>query len=274
MPELPEVETIRRQLHDGMKGFYIRGVDIWQSGREGPGGSAFSKLILGRRIVAVHRRAKLLIWELSEGLDVLAHLKMTGRFVFVDTPYSPQKHDRIRFELEDSLGEKRYVVWSDVRKFGFMQAVEHAVTERVLADYGPEPLEYPSEQLAAFFVSSSKRSVKQYLLDQRFIAGVGNIYADEACFRARILPTRCIDSLTEFERLKLAENIQDVLRASLEQKGTSANDYVDAQGQKGGFLSLLKVYGREGEACEACLGPIRKIVHAQRGTHFCEYCQK
>ncbi len=270
MPELPEVETVRAQLHARLAGKKIARVQIWRSGREHPVNEAFVQEIQGKIIQVIERRAKLLVWRFLDGSALTAHLKMTGRFLFTDQTYEQQKHDRIDFRF--ASGER--VVWSDIRQFGFVRLVSARELGDILSTYGPEPLDASVQSLATLFHGSSSRSIKAFLLDQTKIAGIGNIYADEACHLAGIRPTRTIGSLASGERLKLASSIQAVLRASLVQKGTSANDYVDTEGERGGFLELLRVYGRKGEPCVTCGAPIERIVFAQRGTHFCPDCQK
>lgn len=273
MPELPEVETVRRQLAERLNGATILGIDIWRSGREFPRSDAFAETLVGQRIEAVERRAKLLVWRFMDGRAMTAHLKMTGRFVFIEEGYERGKHDRIRFVLERD-GEPFALVWADVRQFGFLKVAERDELEKILAAYGPEPLEVSAEVLANCFLRDSSRTVKALLLDQTVIAGVGNIYADEGLHRAGIRPTRRVRRLSADDRLCLAQEIQAVLRESLAQQGTSANDYVDTNGERGGFLSLLRVYGRGGEPCLSCATPIKKSVVAQRGTHYCERCQR
>lgn len=271
MPELPEVETVRRQLNQRLKGKKIQRVEILRSGRETPSGVRFSRALAGQRIVSIDRRAKLLIWYLQHETAVTAHLKMTGRFVFERTGYVPQKHDRMLFFFE---GLKGPLVWSDVRKFGFMRIVRAEELDRILSKYGPEPLEISVAMLAACLRKSSTRRIKIALMDQTRLAGVGNIYADEACFRAGIKPTRRLSRLKPQERELIAKEVQHVLRESIAQQGTSANDYVDTKGERGGFLELLQVYGRAGQPCVRCKTPIKKIVLGQRGTHYCPSCQK
>jgi formamidopyrimidine-DNA glycosylase len=272
MPELPEVETVRRQLAERLNGATVAGIDVWRSGREFPQGDEFIQMLVGQRIETVERRAKLLVWRLMDGRAMMAHLKMTGRFVFVDDEYARGKHDRICFFFEKD-GERFLLVWADVRQFGFLKVVERVEIDRILAGYGPEPLEASFEVLASCLFTDSSRTVKSLLLDQAVIAGIGNIYADEALHRAGIRPTRRVKRLSGDDRLRLAREIQVVLRASLAQQGTSANDYVDTKGERGGFLALLRVYGRGGEPCLVCGLPIHKTVVAQRGTHYCKRCQ-
>lgn len=271
MPELPEVETVRRQLNRRLQGKLIERVEVIRSGRETPVGIRFTRALTGQRILSIDRRAKLLIWHLQNGQAVTAHLKMTGRFVFERAGYVPQKHDRIFFFFQGLNGP---LVWSDVRQFGFMHVVSADELEKIVTKYGPEPLGISVEELAACLHIPGTRRVKIALMDQTNIAGVGNIYADEACFRAKVRPGRKLGQLKPKERQLIAQEVQNVLRESITQQGTSANDYVDTKGEKGGFLESLQVYGREKELCVRCKTPIKKIVLGQRGTHYCPSCQK
>jgi formamidopyrimidine-DNA glycosylase len=271
MPELPEVETVRRQLDRRLSGATIEQIHLFWDGRVFPR-TRFRSLIEGKTITAIERRAKLLIWRFSDRTALIAHLKMTGNFLFVDRPGKREKHDHVLFSLT-KRGKTLFLVWSDVRKFGFLKSVSSAELERTVGQYGPEPLETGVEDLAACFLAPKTRKLKAALLDQSCIAGVGNIYADEACHRAGIRPTRRLATLSQRERLRLATEIRSVLSESLEQKGTSANDYVDTQGERGGFLDLLRVYGRAGEPCRTCAASIKRIVLGGRGTHLCPRCQ-
>lgn len=273
MPELPEVETVRRQLDQRLRGTTITGLQIWKSGRERPKGSMFFDGIIGRKIRSVDRRAKLLIWRFEDGGAMIGHLKMTGKFLFVEKEYVPQKHDRMLFLHTDKKGRAIPLVWSDVRQFGFIQLVSEKELADIFAGYGPEPLLIKPKELAQCFLKPKDRTVKAALLNQSVVAGIGNIYADEACHRAGIHPKRRLHTLTQKDRLQLASSIQNVLNESLAQQGTSAHDYVDTNGGKGGFLAFLRVYGREGEACRTCSHPIKRMVLHQRGTHFCATCQ-
>ncbi len=272
MPELPEVETIRRQLHARLEGVCIVDVELLHTGRERPKGSAFVEALKGATIRSIDRRAKLLIWRLADKRAVIAHLKMTGRFLFVSSTYEAQKHDAIRIVCQK--GRQRInVIWNDVRKFGFMEVLSSHDLDRKLAEYGPEPLETPAKTLADRLCAPTTRLLKAALLDQACIAGVGNIYADEACFRAGVHPKRRLGALVDRERLALARATQDVLQESIDQQGTSAHTYVDTEGLRGGFVTLLRVYGRQGQPCLDCQQPIQKTRLAQRGTHVCPNCQ-
>lgn len=270
MPELPEVETIARQLNARIAGRRLVAVELWRTGRESPVGTKFVQALLGRRIERVFRRAKLLVFSFDDSRAMVGHLKMTGRFAFVPPDYVQGKHDRALFVFDDGCR----VVWADVRQFGYLHVISSDEVARTLSTYGLEPLEHPVEMLAEALRLPGTRTIKAALLHQGALAGVGNIYADEACHRAGIRPTRRLRTLTRNDRLRLITHLKDVLNESIVQKGTSANDYVDADGARGGFLSLLRVYGREGEPCRSCGHVIKKIAHVQRGTHYCPTCQK
>jgi formamidopyrimidine-DNA glycosylase len=273
MPELPEVETIRRQLDRHLRGAIIKKIELFRTGRERPAGKVFVDALTGQAIRSIDRRAKLLIWRLKSDQAVLAHLKMTGKFLFVDQEYEITKHDAIRFTCEDVQGKELFLVWNDVRKFGFMELVSAEELKAKLETYGPEPLEATTQMLADCLRTPKTRLLKAALLNQACIAGIGNIYADEVCHRVGIHPRRTLRALSEAERLRLAEAIQAVLLESLNQRGTSAHTYMDTSGSKGGFLSFLRVYGREGDPCRTCGTPIEKFRLVQRGTHVCPTCQ-
>lgn len=278
MPELPEVETIARQLDKRLRGFTVKSVELLQTGRETPRGKLFVQALTGKKIEKIGRRAKLLIWYFTDGTAMLAHLKMTGRFVFVGKNYVSGKHDRAIFVFvhgrPSSNVARTVLVWSDVRKFGFVKMVKAPELIEVLSCYGPEPLESQAQDLADRLKLPKTRMIKVALLNQEVIAGVGNIYADEALHRAKLRPTRRLGTLTGDDRLRLAREIKKILCESLEKGGTSANDYVDAGGEKGKFLDFLRVYGRSGEKCLDCGTAIKRMTIGQRGTHYCPKCQR
>ncbi len=274
MPELPEVETVRRQLEKRLNGARIFSVTVWQSDKERPQGEAFATALAGKRITGLERRGKLLLWRFSDGMALAVHLKMTGKLIFYEKkPSGPaNRHERLLFAFRRGQ-ETGYLAWSDVRRFGYIRLLDAAMTEAVLAEYGPEPLAATLETLVERLMLPSTRTIKAILLDQSVIAGIGNIYADEACFLSAIHPARRPSSLKPAEFRALAAAIQDILNRAVKQRGTSAHTYVDTEGKKGGFLRLLQVYGRGGQACLRCETPITKCVLAGRGTHFCRTCQ-
>jgi formamidopyrimidine-DNA glycosylase len=284
MPELPEVETIRRQLNQKLAGARIAQVDLLRTGRESPKGKKFVESLRGKKIERIERRAKLLVWRFSDGGALTTHLKMSGRLILVGHNYQPQKHDRAIFifvgarhppspRLRRTSAVPVRVVWSDVRQFGYMKVVAKDELVKILGAYGSEPLESSEQELVERLKSPKTRKIKVALMDQTNIAGIGNIYADEICFRAKILPTRRLASLSEQDRRQVAREIKKVLREAVQARGTSADAYVDARGKAGAFEKKLRVYGRAGKPCVVCGTLIKKIRLAQRGTHFCPKCQ-
>ncbi len=276
MPELPEVETVRRQLVPLLVGAVIEDVVLWESDKESPKGEGFAPSLRGRMVIEVDRRGKLLLCRLDDGSALLVHLKMTGKLLqrpSLPTEQERHKHDRLAFVLtRDAI--RLFLLWNDVRRFGYLKHVTNPKEiERITAEYGREPLTSTPEELAEALPLHSSRSVKAVLLDQSCIAGVGNIYADEACFMAGLHPARPLRSLSPNERLRLATMVKAVLEHSVAEQGTSAHTYVDVNGEKGSFLGKLQVYGRAGKPCVRCQQPISKSVLAGRGTHVCLACQ-
>lgn len=263
MPELPEVETIRRQLvAAGICGKTIENVsNHWKRTVEPLSPAAFRKKVQGQTIDAVSRHGKWLIFELDSIDNLLVHLRMTGGFSF-----KPGPHDRVVFQFTD--GTKLY--FRDPRKFGRMRIAPLPL------GLGPDAMNIPARP---FFqtLENSSRMLKPLLLDQSFIAGVGNIYADEALFEARLRPDRCAGSLNDDERLALWEAITKVIRAGVENGGTSLGggqgNYRDLNGNSGGHREKAKVYGRAGQPCVECGAPLEKMTLAQRTTVFCPHCQ-
>ncbi|MHB8126721.1 MAG: DNA-formamidopyrimidine glycosylase [Desulfitobacteriaceae bacterium] len=272
MPELPEVETIRRTLLERVSGLIITEVKVlWPAVVQNWQDRAFAEVVTGRKIKSIERRGKYLLFTLDEGWSLVAHMRMTGRFNYYPLEQMPERHTHLVFLL--SRGELHF---SDVRKFGRIQIIptDLRLLSASLAKLGPEPLEADftmdilSERLA-----SKKTNLKAALLDQRVLAGLGNIYADEALFRAGLVPARMACSLSTEEIFKLHGAIQEVLNAGISSQGTSFRDYRDANGQKGNFQDYLQVYGRGNEPCLKCAKPLEKIRLAGRTTVFCSHCQ-
>ncbi|WP_407311116.1 bifunctional DNA-formamidopyrimidine glycosylase/DNA-(apurinic or apyrimidinic site) lyase [Desulfosporosinus sp. SB140] len=273
MPELPEVETIRRTLAVHIKDLKINDITLlWPSAVCGWQDKAFAELVIGRRILELDRRGKYLLIRLDEGMTLIAHMRMTGRLNYYADHKEPEKHTHVVFTLE--RGE---VHFSDLRKFGRIQAIPTSlcVKESSLGKLGPEPLE--AEFTAAVLkdrLGKKKVSLKAALLDQHVLAGLGNIYADESLFLAGISPKRRADSLSEEETLKLHAVIRTVLQAGIDAQGTSFRDYRDANGEKGWFEQDLQVYGRGGEPCKVCGQTLERLRLAGRTTVYCPECQK
>lgn len=272
MPELPEVETVVRDLRPHLIGRKIMQAQVrWQKTIAAPSARAFAKSIGGAKITAITRRAKYLIFHLTLGERnkfLLVHLRMTGGF-HLDAPKTPHdKHMQVIFKLSDGY-ELRF---RDTRKFGRMWLV--ADPELVVGKLGPEPLDISPREFHALF-GKRRGNLKPVLLDQTFIAGIGNIYADESLWYAKLHPLRRAESLTRDERVRLYRAIRHVLARAIAVGGTSIDVmYKRVNGASGGFQNSLRAFDQDKRPCRRCGTPILKIVVGQRGTHFCPTCQK
>ncbi|MDP3993176.1 MAG: bifunctional DNA-formamidopyrimidine glycosylase/DNA-(apurinic or apyrimidinic site) lyase [bacterium] len=281
MPELPEVETIRRGLAKSLVGHKIAAVEVLAP-------KLFigdPQMIVGQEVLEVSRRAKILIIKLSENF-LLTHLKMTGQLIFQpnsgelvigghpDKAYGlqlPHKHSHVIIEFDNGT-----LFFNDLRKFGWLKVVRNLDDLKTeVAKFGPE-YTWPEFTIDYFRAGILKRriTIKQTLLDQTFIAGIGNIYADESLFSAEINPLRTANELTETEAKKLFVGISEVFNLALQHGGTSSRDYRQADGSLGTYLEVAKVYKREGQPCLVCAQPIERIKIAGRSAHFCPNCQK
>lgn len=272
MPELPEIETIRRTLAVHVLNLKIEQINlIWPSVVCGWEDQAFEDLVTGRRIITLERRGKYLLILLDEGLTLIAHMRMTGRLNYYPEHQEPEKHTHVVFRLEK--GELHF---SDVRKFGRIQVIPTPLCfiESSLRKLGPEPLEeeFTPTVLKERF-GKKKVSLKAALLDQSVLAGLGNIYVDESLFRAGLSPERRVDTLSEKEISGLHQAIRSVLQAGIDAQGTSFRDYRDANGEKGSFQQSLQVYGRGGQPCQVCGQALERIRLAGRTTVYCPSCQ-
>jgi formamidopyrimidine-DNA glycosylase len=271
MPELPEVETTARDLRPHLLGQTItRAHVLWARTVAEPDVNVFQNELPGRRIIGVSRRGKYLVFILDAGAVLICHLRMTGR-LRVEPPGSPalsDPHVRAWFELSDG----RRLVFTDSRKFGRMWLV--ADTGPVLDKLGPEPLER-SFDVASLGDRLHRRrvAIKALLLDQSVVAGLGNIYADEVLFRARIHPLRRAAGLTDSEIERLHAAIVEVLGAAIGGRGTTLRDYRPPFGERGNYQNELQVYQRTDQPCPRCGEPIQRIRVTQRSTHFCPNCQ-
>jgi formamidopyrimidine-DNA glycosylase len=269
MPELPEVETIVRGLRKPLVGRRFTGVRIgWENLVATPGVEEFARGLIGQRILDVRRRGKYLVFALSSGRSLIIHLRMTGRLLLKDGGAKLDKHDHLIFELDDG----RELRFNEMRKLGRVYLVDN--DDEVVGELGPEPLD-GDFTLADFAVLLSTRrgKIKSLLLNQRFIAGVGNIYADEALFAASIHPERRADTLTSEEVERLYHAIRQVLRQGIENRGTTLTAYRDAEGREGSNQEHLRVFRRTGQPCPRCGTPIERTVVGGRGTYFCPKCQ-
>jgi formamidopyrimidine-DNA glycosylase len=273
MPELPEVETVRRTLEKHVVGQRITSLQV----TDFPGvlgGWAVEdarQRIEGRTITGIRRRGKYLFIDLDDGTSINAHLRMTGRFSVVDAAKPPLRHERLALGLENGL-ELRF---SDQRKFGHVVPMHQAELDLLEERLGPEPL---GELFTIDYLRDRLRrrpgKIKAVLLDQRLVAGLGNIYVDEALFLSNIHPMRVARSLDEGEIANLHAQIQRVLVAAIARKGTTFSSFEDAEGQPGDYAVALQVYGGGNKrSCPNCGTPLERTVIGGRGTSFCPSCQ-
>lgn len=315
MPELPEVETVRRGLSGLLPGKKV--LNVWHDWPRGFPNSDedVRAFLIGANIVEVKRRAKVLLIGLDTGYSLIIHLKMTGQLVYVGKPDSsassprssaktgdrrqmpgdtasqeverfgaghpsdsllgklPDKSTRVVFDLGDAR-----LFFNDQRKFGWVRLLPTAEIPNIdfFKTVGPEPLaaDFTANDFAQRLVRRPKSGIKAVLLDQTIIAGVGNIYADEALYAAKIHPATLVKDLSKAKMQKLYESVRQVLTASIEKGGSTDRNYVDAEGRRGAYLDFAKVFRKQGQPCHRCGTPIVKIRVAGRGTHICPHCQK
>lgn len=295
MPELPEVETIRRGLHDYIQGKALVGISWLDGVKTNAPTEEVTALLSEQRISSIDRRGKVLIWSFSNDYSLLFHLKMTGQ-VIADAPAGtsvsrfagghptksmdivsrlPDSSTRAVFEFEDGTR----VYFNDQRKFGWIKLVKTAevFNESLLKTMGPEPdtlNDVAAQQAVKDKLRRTSRPIKAAILDQGVVAGVGNIYADESLHLARIHPTHISKQLTEQQMDELLRAIQEVIARSIELGGTSFTNYVNVLGTRGDYLETSRVFKREGLNCRECGTEIIKTRGAGRGTHICPSCQK
>lgn len=274
MPELPEVEVIKRGLRKHVTGCKVTGIVASNKKLRLPlPRKGLKSLILGARIETVDRRAKFLLVRMDNGAILIIHLGMTGRLsIFPDTA-AKSKHDHLILDL-DSHKQLRF---HDTRRFGFIQVASPGsdLPGTMLAELGPEPLgkKFTPEYLQAL-AAGKKRPLKNFLMDSRVVAGIGNIYACEILFQAGLNPRKQINRLTRKDWEKIVASSRAVLRKAIKSGGTTINDFVNASGKSGYFQLELQVYGRQGLPCNSCVTPIAKMTMAGRSTFFCPRCQK
>lgn len=273
MPELPEVETVRRRIAPLVEGTTITGAEILDARLTRPVSPGIvADALVGDRIAAVERRGKYLLWRLGSGRTLVVHLRMTGSLLHAPAGELPaDAHRRATLVLDTGAA----VGYRDVRRFGTWELLDDGHLRPYLASrLGPEPLapSFTSARLARV-VEGRRAPIKSVLLDQRRIAGVGNIYADEALWRARIHPRRPAGELDAAEVSRLHRAVRAALRRGLELSGSTLRDYVTPDGEGGGMQHEFHVYGRLGEPCDRCGRPIERIVVGGRGTWLCPRCQ-
>lgn len=273
MPELPEVETIRRDLLKKIINKKIVAVEICDKKIAKPDSRTLRKALLENQFTAIERIGKLLIFHLKRGKFLLAHLKLTGQLVYSPLEV-PQKFNKAIVYFS---GQSR-LYFNDLRKFGWLKIADKAEKEKIIKEsFGPDAIskDFNFSYFKNQLVRRKKSRIKVILLNQKIAAGVGNIYADESLFEAGLKPVRKIESLKTAEIKRLFAAIKKILKKAVKLRGTSIKDYVDAKGRPGYFAKYLKVYQREGKKCLRCKkGTIKKIRENGRGTRFCDYCQK
>ncbi len=287
MPELPEVETVRIGLSTLLIGNVITGVEF-DTPKSFPNASAdVNKFLIGAKVVTIARRGKALLIELSTKYSLVVHLKMTGQLVYVGKerfgaghPTSslvgqlPDKSTRVTLKLDNGA----QLFYNDQRKFGWMRLIPTAEVPNIdfFKKLGPEPLaaDFSAKDFAVRLKKRPNTNIKAALLDQTVIAGVGNIYADESLWGAKIHPKTLVKNLSMQKLNKLFDELVYVLKLSIEKGGSTDKNYVNAEGKKGSYLSFARVFRREGKPCPLCGTIIIKTRVAGRGTHLCPFCQK
>ncbi len=305
MPELPEVETVRIQLLRKVVGKTITKVEVFNR-KSVAHDEHFESRLEGKIIANIDRIGKLMIFSFvgEDDLFLLSHFRMTGQFFYIDkkgdvvggghapqehfrfssrpTPEKlgrttatdldlPGRHTRVAFHFTDNTT----LFFNDMRLFGYVKLANAKEVEHARAGFGPEPIspDFDCDWFASK-LRQRKTSVKAALLDQSFIAGLGNIYVDEALWRAQVRPTRQADKVTKVEAARLCRAASDVMHESIAVGGTTFQHFKDTDGEKGNFIDHLKVFGQQGKPCERCGYTIKKIRYAGRGTHYCPGCQK
>ena len=274
MPEMPEVEIIRRYLDTQVAGKKIINLTIFLPRMiKWPDVEGFRALVTGRIIKGMNRRGKYLLMELDNASKVVFHLRMTGRLVYEPAGDTTDRHARVIFHLQDGAS----LVYGDTRTLGTIHGLKPQELGMLkgLVEMGPEPLsaEFTAEYLYRT-ASQRKVAIKSFLLNQKYIGGIGNIYADEALFLAGIHPLRPANSLTQTECGKLWESVNKVIADGIADGGTTFRDYQNGEGGKGSHQEHLYVYGRKGEQCRICGALLERIIVGGRGTHFCPHCQE
>ena len=290
MPELPEVETVILGLHGLLRSHTIRKVDYDWPNSFRISNKDVKKFILNSNIIDVRRRGKMILIDLSTQKTLLIHLKLTGQLVYKQTlnlneirrfgaghptksliSKLPDKTTRVIFELD----RQAHLFFNDLRKFGWIQIFSTKDIEQTkyISSLGPDALKISNKEFVQAICTRHK-SIKACLLDQTIIAGCGNIYADESLWLSKIHPNTLASKLKPKQGAILCKQLQNVLKLGLHHGGSSIRNYVNAKGEKGGFLDFVNVYQRKGLPCKRCQNKINRIIVASRGTHICEVCQK
>jgi formamidopyrimidine-DNA glycosylase len=290
MPELPEVESVRKNLAQVLLDKKI--VDVKRLREKSfPDFEEKKSFLIGQSFTDCRRRAKILDLVLANQQHLLIHLKMTGQLIFLDSDGQrlggghptadwvndlPSKHTRVIFDLKDDQGQKSQLFFNDMRVFGWLKLKDEAELASEFKNYGPD-INDPSLKVDYLLEKASRRSIpiKQFIMGNQVISGVGNIYASEALFRARISPLRTVKSLNREEMQRLLTKMQEIIAEAIELGGTTFDGhYVGVDGFAGGFQDKLQVYGQEGCDCPVCGGEILRIKQGGRSTFYCPNCQQ
>ena len=272
MPEMPEVETVRRTLLPLIKGKTIKEVTVWYPKIITGDAKEFAKQLTGKKIENIERYAKYLLIRLSDNLTIVSHLRMEGKYRLVKINTKKDKHDHVQIIFSDNSALR----YNDVRKFGRMQLIKTGTEKEKtgISKLGAEP------NSAAFTVSylqnglaRKKKNIKSTLLDQSVVAGLGNIYVDEVLWETKIHPLSQANSIPAKKVAQLHDNINSLIELAIAERGTTVHTYLDANGKTGGFQKMLQVYGHKGEPCVRCGTPLEKNKVNGRGTTFCSKCQ-
>ena len=272
MPELPEAETIARDLDPRLAGARISDIDVHHPDVLASDPAAFTRELVARTFAGAGRRGKNVVLPLQDGGRLVVNLGMTGRLVLSDAPRAGElRHVAVRFTLEDG----RSLLYDDIRRFGLLEVFEPEAWRERDAELGIEPLGdlFTARALHAM-TRSTRVPIRNFLLDQYRVAGVGNIYALEALFRAGIRPTRRAHTITRTEAGRLRDALREVLELAILNRGTTFSDYRDGSGEAGAFEPLLRVYGREGTPCPVCGNSIKRRVLTNRSAFYCPSCQR
>ncbi|MGQ5709638.1 bifunctional DNA-formamidopyrimidine glycosylase/DNA-(apurinic or apyrimidinic site) lyase [Lactobacillus sp. PSON] len=272
MPEMPEVETVRRSLLPLVKGKTIKKVTLWYPKIVASNHDKFVKELPGKKILDIDRYAKYLLFRLSDNLTIVSHLRMEGKYHLVDSSLTKDKHDHVEIEFTD----KTALRYNDVRKFGRMELVVTG-TERETTGIGKLGLEPNSPEFTVSYLvnklHTKQKNIKNALLDQTIVAGLGNIYVDEVLWQSGIHPLSKSCKIPSKQVKILHQNINSEISQAIALRGTTVHTYLDANGDEGGFQNYLKVYGHSGESCAKCGTKLEKIKVNGRGTTFCPKCQ-
>ena len=289
MPELPEVEVVKRSLERKIQNLIIKKVEINDGNLRYKVDKGKLQKLLGKKIKKIYRRSKFLIFKIDHTCSMLVHLGMTGKFFFIDNKNvkhktsfyynlnekKDKKHDRVIFIFKNN----QKLIYNDIRKFGFIKFFNPDNNENIfhLNKLGPEPLkkDYNLDYLIKY-ISGRKRTVKDILMDQRCVSGLGNIYVNEILFLSRVKPTRQVNNLKNSEINQIVKNTKKILKIAIKYGGSSIKNFSNEDGRKGDFQQHFNVYGRKGKKCSNidCNKNVTRVVISNRSTFFCKRCQK